>query len=107
MSYRCTVLATNSIVNNTCQSKKYVITPVLAITVKANKADKFLTAFTRFPLCFWYLAVLNSHSGLDLRTFPKNLQFVTTVTSVSDIATHFVPVGDELRFSVGQGLKMI
>jgi len=107
MSYRCTVLATDNIVSNTCQSKKYVITPVLAITVKTNKADKLLTAFTRFPLCFWHLAVLNSHSSLDLRTFPKNLQFVTAVNLVSDIAIHFVPVGDELRFSVRQGLKMI
>jgi len=91
MSYSYNVLATDSIVNNTCQSKKYVITPVLAITT-----DKVLTAFTRFPLCFWHLAVPNSHSSVDLRTFPKNLQFVTAVALVTDIATHFVTVGNAL-----------
>ena len=64
-----------------------------------------LTAFTGFPLCFWHLAVLNSLSSVDLRTFPKNLQFVTAVTSVTDIDTHFVPVGDALCFSVGAGTK--
>jgi len=94
MSYRCTVLTTDSVVNNTCRSKKYVKTPVLAITVKVNKADKLPTAFTRFSLCVWHLALLNSHSSLDLRTFHKNLQFVTAATSVCDIVTHFVPVGD-------------
>jgi len=107
MSYRYSVLAPDSIVNTACQSKKYVITPILAITVKTNKDDKLLTAFTRFPLCFWHLAALNSHSSLDLRTFPKYLQFVTAVALVTGIAIHFVPVGDELRFSVGQELKMI
>jgi hypothetical protein len=104
MSYRYTVLATDSIVSDTRQSNKYVIAPVLTVTIKANKADKVLTAFTRFPLCFWHLAVLNSHSSVHLRTFPKYLQFVTAVTLVTDIATHFVTVGDSLLFLWGQVL---
>ena len=105
MSYHYIVLATDISVSSTLKSKKYLITPVLAITIKANKADKVLTLFTQFPLCFWHLAVLNSHSSVDLRTFTKNLQFVTAVTLVTDITSHFVPVGDALRFSVGAGTK--
>jgi hypothetical protein len=99
------VLATDSIVSNTCQSKKFVITRVLAIKLKASKADKVLTVFTRFPLCFWHLAVLNSLSSVDIRTFSTNLQFVIAVALMTDIATRFVPVDDALRFSVGAGTK--